>query len=167
MSESISTLRDGMRRWATGVAVVTSRFGKSDHGMTVNSFISVSLEPPTILVSLDRDSRTCAMILKSGIFGVTVLAADQQHISERFAGRTEEDQNRFDGIAIQRLISGAPIITGGLAYLDCRVSVVHQVATHMLVLGLVQHVQLALGENIEPLLYYSQAYRQIAEQKTA
>jgi flavin reductase len=151
-----------MRLWTTGVAVVTSQYQGKDHGMTVNSLTSVSLEPPTILVSLDRDSRTCAMILKSGIFGVTILAADQQHISERFAGRSAESQNRFEGIAFQRLPSGAPFIAGGLAYLDCQVCNTMDVSTHTLFFGNAEHIQIAQGGDIAPLLYYNRAYSHIA-----
>lgn len=155
-------LRESMRRWATGVAVVTSRYLDNEHGMTVNSFTSVSLEPPLVMVAMDRSSRTCAMVSQSGAFGVTILASGQQHISDRFAGRDAENQNRFDGMVTQRLVSGVPFIAGGLAFLDCRVSNIYQAQTHSLVLGLVVGVQLNPSQSSEPLLYFNQGYRQVA-----
>ena len=151
-----------MQSWATGVAVVTSRCAESEHGMTVNSFISVSLEPPTILISLARNSRTCVMALQSGIFGITVLASNQQNISERFAGRTTNGGDRFDGIATQRLTSGVPFIVGGLAFLDCQVTNTYEIATHVLFLGQVVGIQLSSVTSPEPLLYFNRAYQQIA-----
>jgi flavin reductase (DIM6/NTAB) family NADH-FMN oxidoreductase RutF len=74
-----------------------------------------------ILVSLERSSRTHDLVQASGIFAVTILDASQQEISERFAGRTLVDEDRFIGLDTQTLVSGAPLIRGGLAFLDCRV----------------------------------------------
>lgn len=74
-----------------------------------------------ILISLERSSRTHDLVLGSGFFAVTILDASQQEISERFAGRTVADEDRFLGLATQTMISGAPLIHGGLAFFDCRV----------------------------------------------
>jgi flavin reductase (DIM6/NTAB) family NADH-FMN oxidoreductase RutF len=155
-------LRESMRRWATGVAVVTSRYREDEHGMTVNSFTSISLDPPLVLVALDRSSRTCAMVSQSGVFGVTILASDQQDIAERFAGQDGSSQNRFAGIDTQRLVSGVPFIAGGLAYLDCRVSESYQIATHRLLIGHVVDIRINSEPSGEPLLYLNQSYQQLA-----
>ena len=151
-----------MRHWATGIAVVTSRFMENEHGMTVNSFMSVSLEPPLVMVALDRSSRTCALVLQSGVFGVTILASDQQNISDRFAGRDAESQNRFAGIDTQRLVSGVPFIHGGLAFLDCRVNETYQIATHTLFIGQVVDIYINSETSGEPLLYFNQSYQQLS-----
>ncbi len=155
-------LREGMRHWATGVAVVTSCILENEHGMTVNSFASVSLEPPLVMVAIDQTSRTCAMVSQSGIFGVTILASHQQAVAERFAGRNVESQNRFDGIDTLRLVSGVPFIAGGLAFLDCQVSETYQIATHRLFLGQVVEIHINSEEPGNPLLYFNRSYRQIA-----
>src|SRR5512137_548100 len=90
-------LRQAMRLWATGVAVVTSQHEGVVHGMTVSSFTSVSLIPPQVLVALNQSTRTHALVKESRFFGVTVLGADQQEISDRFAGRLPDDANRLSG----------------------------------------------------------------------
>lgn len=156
-------LRESMRRWATGVAVITSRYLDNEHGMTVNSFTSVSLEPPLVMVAMERASRTCAMVNRSGVFGVTILAAEQQAIAERFAGRDGEYQNRFDGLAVQRLESGLAFIAGGLAFLDCRVCETYQVATHTLFIGQVVGSQINAQAPLEPLLYFDRNYQRITD----
>lgn len=155
-------LRESMRHWATGVAVVTSRYREDEHGMTVNSFTSVSLDPPLVLVALDRASRTCTMVSQSGVFGVTILASDQQDIAERFAGQDGSSQNRFDGIDTQRLVSGVSFIAGGLAYLDCRISKSYQIATHTLFIGHVVDIRINSEPSGQPLLYLNQSYQQLA-----
>ena len=76
-----------MSRWATGVSVVTARDGSADAGLTVNAFLSVSLHPPTVLVSLTQDADTTPVIERTGPFAVNFLAADQRALSERFARR--------------------------------------------------------------------------------
>ncbi|HXQ79552.1 MAG TPA: flavin reductase family protein, partial [Thermoplasmata archaeon] len=80
-----SEFRNVMARWATGVSVVTARDGPLDAGLTVNAFLSVSLAPPSVLVSLTEDSDTTPVIERTGLFAVNFLAADQRALSERFA----------------------------------------------------------------------------------
>ncbi len=114
-------MRLAMRQWVSGVTVVTSAHAGIQHGMTVSSFTSISLIPPMILVSMERSSRTHDLVLASGFFAITILDAGQQEISERFAGRTIADEDRCVGLATQTMLSGAPLIQGGLAFFDCRV----------------------------------------------
>ncbi|TLN16183.1 flavin reductase family protein, partial [bacterium] len=82
-------LRQAMRHWTTGVSVVTSRYGDAQHGMTVNSLASLSLDPPMLTVTLANATRTFELVKRSGVFGVTILGADQGPISDRFAGRRD------------------------------------------------------------------------------
>ena len=89
--------------------------------MTVSSFTSVALSPPLVMISLQRETRTHALIVESGVFGVTILAESQQAISERFAGNTADDEDRFAGLESLTLVTGAPFLSGGLAFMDCRV----------------------------------------------
>ena len=154
-------LRHAMRQWATGVTVVTTQLGGQRHGMTVNAFTSVSLEPPLVLVSLERTTRTHALVERSGVFGVTILAGDQLEVSERFAGRVSDLSDRFAGLETDRLSSGVPFIRGGLAYLDCRVVERHEVGTHTLFIGEVTAAQ-SDGEG-GPLLYLNREYRELKQ----
>ncbi len=152
-------LRQALRQWASGVTIVTTSDQGLRHGMTVNSFASVSLEPPLILVSLSHRSRTYQMVQNSGIFGVTILHESQREISERFAGRIGEQEDRFQGLETFTLSTGAPFLQGGLAFFDCQVYTNFAVADHTLFIGEV----VALGwEGVQrPLIYYHRAYRRL------
>lgn len=154
-------MRSAMRKWATGVTIVSASYQGVQHGMTVNSFASLSLEPPTVLISMARNARTHAMVLASGAFGVTILKSDQQELSELFAGRLPDDQDRFGGLPTHTLVTGSPFLTGGLAYLDCRVVAAHESGTNTLVLGEV--VAARSSQEGSPLLYYDRQYREMQD----
>ena len=157
-------LRSAMRQWATGVAVVTSRGGGHSHGMTVNSFGSVSLDPPMVTVTMANDARTFLMVQQSGIFAVTILSAIQVALAERFAGRGPEPPDRMAGLDTFTMISGAPLIRGGVAYVDCRVAYLHPLANSTLILGEVLAAQTAPpgpeGPR-PPLVYYNRTFSQL------
>jgi flavin reductase (DIM6/NTAB) family NADH-FMN oxidoreductase RutF len=150
-------LRLAMRRWATGVTIVSSTYNGYRHGMTVNSFTSISLEPPLVLVSIERKTRTYKLIEQAEFFGVTLLAAGQQEISDCFAGRHTEDEDRFSNVDTFTLETGAPFIQGGLAFLDCRVMATLGAGDHTVFVGEVVAVQF---KNLDdPLLYFDRNYR--------
>lgn len=150
-----------MRRWTSGVTLVSvSHLGK-EHGMTVSSFTSVSLDPPLITISLTKDSRTLEMITGSRSFGVTILSSEQTGISSIFAGQIGDDEDRFAGLETKRLISGTPMITGGIAYLDCNVFEIYEFASNSLIIGEV--IAAEVGENVKPLLYFDQQYHKLQE----
>lgn len=117
-------LRRCMRHWVTGVAVVTSYYNGIAHGMTVNSFVSVSLDPPMVTVTMAHNTRTFGLVQQSGIFGVTILNRDQQEIAELFAGKIPEEGDRMTGLDLFTMDTGVPFLQGGIAFMDCRV--VHQ-----------------------------------------
>lgn len=154
-------LRRSMRAWASGVTVVTATHAGEQHGMTVSSFTSISLDPPLIIVSLQTDSRTHKLVSQSNAFAVTILAAGQQEISDRFAGRIPDTEDRFVDIETDFLHSGIPIIKGGLAYLDCHVTQAISVGTNTLFLAEV----LAAGGRGEgsPLVYHDRKYHKLDE----
>ncbi|MEJ5203220.1 MAG: flavin reductase family protein, partial [Anaerolineales bacterium] len=114
-------LRYVMRHWTTGVSIVTSCYDDIQHGMTVNSFTSISLEPPRVVVTMANTTRTHALVQKSEIFAVTILGQHQIELAERFAGHVPESENRLAGLATKTLVSGAPLLRDGLAHIDCRV----------------------------------------------
>ncbi len=151
-------LRQALRRWASGVTVVTTRHQGRPYGMTVSSLTSVSLDPPYILVSLAHEAHTRGAVLAAGFFGVTILAEDQQALAERFAGQVEGPR-RFRGVSTFTLTTGAPLLAEGLAYLDCRVAHTWEIGTHTLVVGAVQAAQ--TGRHAPPLLYFNRGYRRL------
>lgn len=160
MTADPEQLRSAMRQWATGIAIVTVTHNGISHGMTVSSFTSVSLTPPQVLISLAQNTRAHALARESKLFGVTLLAQGQQEISDRFAGRTPDDQDRLTGLETFTLETGVPLLKGGLAHFDCRVIATFTSGTHTIFIGAVLAAQ---GQpNADPLLYYNRDYRRIA-----
>jgi len=158
-------MREAMRQWATGVTIVSSLHEGVRHGMTVSSFTSISLEPPLVLVSLSKEARTHDLVQHSGVFGITLLNQAQEQISDRFAGRTSEDQDRFAGLETFTLNTGAPFLRDGLSFLDCRVISVQEVGDHSLFIG--QVIGLQVGPNGAPLIYYDRSYRRLVREDRA
>jgi flavin reductase (DIM6/NTAB) family NADH-FMN oxidoreductase RutF len=150
-----------MRFWTTGITIVTSRHENVTHGMTVSSFTSISLTPPNVLVSIATAARTHHLIERAGVFGVTLLAADQQELSDRFAGRVPDEMDRLAGLETFTLETGAPLLAGGLVHLDCRVVQIYHSGTNTLFIGEV--VATRSLDDGEPLLYFKRGYRRLAE----
>jgi flavin reductase (DIM6/NTAB) family NADH-FMN oxidoreductase RutF len=150
-------LRQAMRFWATGVTIVTASHTGIQHGMTVSSFTSVSLEPPQVLISLAQNTRTHDLITHSRNFGITILDSSQQEICDRFAGRIPDDMDRLNGLETITLVSGAPLLKYGLAHLDCHVITTIGSGTHTIFIAEVLAVR--SGENGNPLLYFNRSYQ--------
>lgn len=149
-------LRHAMRAWTTGVTIVTALYDGQHYGMTVNSFTSISLEPPLISVTLKKLTHTHELVEKSGEFAVTILAAHQGELSDRFAGKHPEVKDRFEGVETETLFLKTPLIKEGLAYFNCRV-------THAITVGentlFVAEVVEARGEGEgDPLVYHNRKY---------
>ncbi|GAB4496458.1 MAG: flavin reductase family protein [Anaerolineales bacterium] len=161
MDVQAEQLRDAMRLWSSGVTVVTARYNGVQHGMTVSSFTSLSLQPPLVMVSLRSDTRTREMIAYSRTFGVTILSAQQREVSNRFAGRIPESANRFQGLETFTLESDVPFLRGGMAFFDCRVVATYQAGTHHLLIAQVLAVQ--TDETQQPLLYFNRDYRRLCD----
>ncbi len=154
-------LRFVMRQWTTGVSIVSTQYQANQHGMTVSSFTSVSLEPQVVTISLTKSARTHDMILNAGIFAITILSDDQQSISELFAGNASESEDRFEGLETLTLATGAPVIKGGLVFLDCEVIAGHDFGTNSLIIGEV--IATKVGESGKPLIYYDQRYHKLQD----
>ena len=150
-----------MRAWASGVTIVTASNQGEQHGMTVSSFTSIALEPPLVIVSLQTDSRTHALVTQVKAFAITILAENQQELSDRFAGRVPDAEDRLAGVETETLVTGAPFIKGGLAYLDCRVTQAIPVGTNTLFLAEVVAAQ-GSGDG-QPLVYHDRKYRKLSE----
>lgn len=153
-------LRHAMRAWTTGVTVVTAAHAGQRYGMTVNSFTSISLEPPLISVALRKLTHTHELVEKSGEFAVTILSAGQSQLSDRFAGRHPEVKDRFEGVATETLGIAAPLLTGGLASFNCRVVNTVPVGENTLFIA---EVVAARGEGAgDPLVYHNRNYWKLA-----
>jgi flavin reductase (DIM6/NTAB) family NADH-FMN oxidoreductase RutF len=154
---STDAFKAAMRRFATGVTIVTTRNGDVIHGFTVNAFASVTADPPTVLVCVNRDARAHPIITESGAFCVNILALEQRPIAEKFQGG--EPHERFSGIVHRAGPSGSPILDDVLAYVDCTVEEEVTAGTHTIFVGRV----LEAGERRgAPLGYYDRAYRDFA-----
>lgn len=154
-------LRHAMRAWTTGVAVITAKHDGQQYGMTVNSFTSISLEPPLISVTLKQLTHTHELVVRSGEFSVTILSSDQEKLSERFAGKQPDIKDRFEGIPIETLILDAPLLKGGLAYFNCRVVNSISVGENTLFIA---EVIAARGEGEgESLVYHNRVYWKLSE----
>jgi Conserved protein/domain typically associated with flavoprotein oxygenases, DIM6/NTAB family len=162
MLELSESLREVMRGWPTGVAVVTSSFDGNRHGMTVNSLASVSLEPPLIVVSLANQTRTWNLVSSSRAFAVTLLDDKQQHIADVFAGKVPEDADRFAEFETVTLVTGAPLLKAGRAYLDCTVLQSIPSPKSTIFIGEVQAAQGDLGR--PPLVYLNRGYHQVKDE---
>jgi flavin reductase (DIM6/NTAB) family NADH-FMN oxidoreductase RutF len=149
-------LRHAMRAWTTGVAIVTAIYEDQQYGMTVNSFTSISLEPPLISVALKQLTHTHELIVKSGMFSVTILEAAQKELSDRFAGKLPNITNRFDSVQTETISLNSPVFKNGMAYFDCRVLSSIPVGENTL---FVAEVLDARGEGAgEPLVYHNREY---------
>jgi len=149
--------RDFMRHWPTGVAIVTTAGPDGPVGCTVNALMSLSVEPPLLLVSFCEDSRTLEVIRRTELFGASVLAADQGELSERFCHC--EPAERFDGLEL-RVEHGVPLLAGAAAHTVCRVQEVQRCADHVLVVG--APVWQSVDPEREPLLLHRGAHRCVA-----
>jgi flavin reductase (DIM6/NTAB) family NADH-FMN oxidoreductase RutF len=147
-------LRNVMGRFATGVTVVTTTHRDTIHGMTANAFLSVSLRPPLVLVSLGR-CRMSEMLPRTGRYGVSVLASDQEHFAAHFAGQRA---SAVDPAFVWR--NDLPLLDGALAHVGCRVVDVHPAGDHVLWIGEVEHLYHREGE---PLLFYTGRFGTLRE----
>jgi flavin reductase (DIM6/NTAB) family NADH-FMN oxidoreductase RutF len=156
MTLDSETLRHAMRAWTTGVAVVTAKYEAQQYGMTVNSFNSVSLEPPVISVALKQLTHTHDLVTKSGLFAVTILNSEQKELSDRFAGKVSSIIDRFEGVQTDRLSIDVPIIKNGLAFFNCRVMNSTPIGENTLFIAEVIDAS-GKGEG-DPLVYHNRVY---------
>lgn len=139
---SSAEFRGAMRHLAGGVSVITAGRGKDIAGMTVTSVTSLSIDPPTLLVSINRDASSFPLIRRHGAFGVNILAADQLDVAERFAGKGGlKGAERFAGARWVTAVSGVPLLVGALAAVDCEVEEIVERHSHGIVIGRVRDIR--------------------------
>jgi flavin reductase (DIM6/NTAB) family NADH-FMN oxidoreductase RutF len=164
MTFDATTFRQTMRLWATGVTIVAARYDGVMRGITVSSFTSVTLDPPLILVCIQKPTETAQAIVASGCFAVSMLGEGQQDISNLFAGygpELPEGANYFDDLDVILAESGSPILAAAMGWLDCTVHATHDGGTHHIFVGRVLEASGKSDEFKRPLLYYDTEYRQL------
>lgn len=139
---SSADFRGAMRHLTGGVSVITAGRGKDITGMTVTSVSSFSVDPPTLIVSINRDASSFPLIRRHGAFGVNILAADQLDIAERFAGKGGlKGADRFAGARWVTAVSGVPLLVGALSAVDCEVEEIFERHSHGIIIGRVRDVR--------------------------
>jgi flavin reductase (DIM6/NTAB) family NADH-FMN oxidoreductase RutF len=156
LEPDIPTFRRVVGRFPTGVVVVTTRTSEGLHGLTANAFCSVSLEPPLVLVCVDKLARGHERIEQVGAFGISMLSDRQEFLAERFAGRAPLVNPRFDGAPHREAISGAPLLEGSVGWFDCRLWATYDGGDHSIFVG--QVLALADNPSAGPLLFHESRY---------
>ncbi len=154
MSIEKNELRRVMGHFATGVTIITtiSKDG-TPYGLTANAFMSVSLEPPLLLISVDKKAESYPYFEQSRVFTVNILRDDQEALSRKFA---VSGGNKFEGVAYHRGANNVPILEDTLAHIECRLYATYDGGDHTLYLGEVLEAQTREGK---PLLFYRGGYR--------
>jgi flavin reductase (DIM6/NTAB) family NADH-FMN oxidoreductase RutF len=155
-------LRNAMRAWITGVAIVTGHHDGTVHGMTANSFNSIALSPPTVLVALRQHTRTQHLVKQGGVFAVSILDTHQVALAKRFAGQIDSNLPRFEGVDTFSMSTGAPLIKDAIAFLDCKVVNAFDVGGTTVYIGEVLEARKSKAEHY-PLLYFNREWRKLAE----
>ncbi|HZC07201.1 MAG TPA: flavin reductase family protein [Ktedonobacterales bacterium] len=155
MTVSDAEFKTVLARFPTGVTVVTTCDGERPAGVTVNAFASVSLDPPLVMVCIDRRSHMHDLVARTGFFAANILGAHQQEVSRRFAGQTGDRNERFRLTPYHEAVTGAPILDGSIAHVECRVTAIYPGGDHSIFLGQVVGLGSAPGE---PLIYYRARY---------
>ncbi|MDW8041613.1 MAG: flavin reductase family protein [Nitrososphaerota archaeon] len=148
-----------MRSYPQGVSVSTTTYHSRPWGLTVSSFTSISLNPPLVMVSIAKGSKSHEMFTNSDNFAINMLAAGQEQIAEIFAGKVPPER-RFEYVRYRYGKSGAPILTDCSAYLDCKTAHIYEGGDHSIILGEV--IDGAAHGPLSPLVYFNRRYTTVA-----
>lgn len=159
--QDAAAFRGALRHLAGAVSVIAGGQGERRAGLTATSVSSLSAEPPAVIVSLNRNASAWPILTGAGAFSINTLAADQQAVADRFAGRGGlKGAERFAGAEWSALITGAPVLTGALLALDCALEEVVERHSHGILIGRVRAVR--VGPDKSALLYWRGGYRTLA-----
>jgi len=150
--------RAALARFASGITVVTTKDNQGNlHGITVSAFCSLSLEPPLVLVCIDKKTGSHYAFQESKFFVVNILHEKQQHYADQFASKLPD---KFDGVKFLKNFAGIPVIKDVLANLECRLINFHDNGDHTIFVGQVEKTTIGKGN---PLLYFLGNFRRIKE----
>ena len=150
--------REAMSRVAGAVHIVTTAGAAGLGGITASAVTSITVEPPMMLLCINKTSPSAERMMKNGVFCINTLAASDQPLSDIFAGRTDQHlEERFVTGAWTKLVTGAPVLSTALAAFDCRFVEAKEVTTHLIVIGVVEAV--AHVPEGTALLYAHRKYR--------
>ena len=149
--------RSAMRQLTGGVSVITAGRGRDISGMTVTSVSSLSVDPPALIVSINREASSWPLVKRYGFFGVNILTSDQIDIADRFTGKGGlKGADRFAGAQWMTRASGVPLLAGALAAIDCEVEDIVERHSHAIVIGRVLDV--AVSARTAALAYWQGRY---------
>jgi len=153
-ADTVGEFRRTLGMFATGVTIITTRLGEQVHGMTANAFMSVSLNPPLVLISVDRRARMHALLNEGAQYGISVLSDGQEQLSDHFAGRLLDEafEARFE------VVHDTPLVEGAIAHLVARVVRSYWGGDHSLFIGQVEYARHAGGR---PLLVHGGKYEHL------
>ena len=156
MSVTPDEFRSVLGRFPSGVTVVTTKDGDgSDEGMTVSAFCSVSLDPPLVLICIEKNASAYEALTAASGFVVNILAATQEQIARRFS---IVDIDRFEGVGYSRSPNGLAVLDDVLGVIECATFAMHDAGDHTIIVG---EVEAARAQNGTPLLYYRGGYAQL------
>lgn len=152
-------LRNVMGHFATGVTIITTRdVSGKPFGLTANAFSSLSLEPPLVLICVDKKVDCYACFDQSKVFVVNILSEGQDQLSTRFATKGIE---KFEGVAVRQGNLGVPLLEGAVAHIECKLTSAYEGGDHTIYVGEVQAVD-AAGDR--PLLFFKGKYKKLLDQ---
>ena len=157
----VSLFRNGMAMLGSAVNVITTAGENGQAGFTATAVCSVTDQPPTLLVCMNRSSFAHSRFVDNGVLCVNALAADQQEVSALFADRSVSLEDRFKAVEWDALVTGSPAIRGALVSFDCRIGQIHQVGSHSIFCCTVVGVHQA--DSQPGLVYFNRAYHAVGD----
>ncbi len=153
-----TVFRDAAARFASGVTVAAAAHRGMRHAITATAFASLSLDPPMVLLALDRAGQLIGLVRDSGCVGLSVLSAAQEATGRRASTRGRSLQPLVDEAPTTTAVTGAPLLTGALAWFDCEVESISEHGDHAIIVG---RVVAAGSSDGEPLLYFARRYHRL------
>ena len=156
MAVEKAEFRKVLGAFATGVTIITTRDAQGKHvGMTANAFTSLSLEPPLVLICVDKKADCYACFECTNAFAVNILSTEQEALSKRFATKGVD---KFEGVSFHEGVTGSALIDSAIAHLDCRLVSGHEGGDHTIYVG---QVESAAAVDADPLLFFRGGYRKL------
>jgi len=163
---SADDFRGAMRHLAAGVSIITAGRGQDITGMTVTSVTSLSVEPATLIVSINRQASSLPLLRRERFFGVNILSSDQLEIAERFTGKSGlKGADRFTGARWTTRISGVPLLVGALSAIDCEVEDIFERHSHVILVG--RMLDIETSRRTAALAYWQGRYVAIDQDEDA